>query len=492
MLLGIDIGSTGMKAALYTQEGRLIQTAYQEYAIRYGSDGEATINLSVWSRAFQDCLQELSQNHRLDNVSSIGISGANAMILTDDRLNPIFPVIMQLDKRGHVMVDTIASELGDEYLFQKTGNRNAPGYQWGPTLKYLQCYQADPFAKVRMIFHPTSYFVMYLTGTYCMDRTRASTTLLYNAETGDWDPVLWEYFGLAEVAQPVLTDCMQFIGYTRPGLCIPAGIPVASGGIDTICAMLGLTGGQEADCLILGSVGRFAVRVLNWDKHFLNTVSWNGQHKISMTPVNNAGTALKWLKQILFSQKELGYSEIVELAASIPPGSDGLCFLPYLNGSSCPHWNDSIRGAFLGLESYHTPAHMVRAVLEGVSLSLEENQAVLLQCGCTRNTPLYVGGGGVKSDSWCQIISDILGRELLRPMQTETETMGAAMLGGLAAKILCTTNLSNWNPIQKRFYPIPAHIEDYKTSKEIFAQAYQSLSIWSKFPTVSFSDFSTA
>lgn len=325
-----------------------------------------------------------------------------------------------------------------------------------------------------------------------MDRTRASTTLLYNAETGEWDPVLWEYFGLAEVAQPVLTDCMQFIGYTRPGLCIPAGIPVASGGIDTICAMLGLTGGQEADCLILGSVGRFAVHVLNWDKHFLNTVSWNGQHKISMTPVNNAGTALKWLKQILFSQKELGYSEIVELAASIPPGSDGLCFLPYLNGSSCPHWNDSIRGAFLGLESYHTPAHMVRAVLEGVSLSLEENQALLLQCGCTRNTPLYVGGGGVKSDIWCQIISDILGRELLRPMQTETETMGAAMLGGLAAKILCTTNLSNWNPIQKRFYPIPAHIEDYKTSKEIFAQAYQSLSIWPKFPTVSFSDFSTA
>ena len=143
MLLGIDIGSTGMKAALYTREGSLIQAAYQEYAIHYGSDGEATIDLSIWSRAFQNCLQELSQSHRLDHVSSIGISGANAMILTDDCLNPIFPVIMQLDKRGHVMVDTITSELGDEYLFQKTGNRNAPGYQWGPTLKYLQYYQAD-------------------------------------------------------------------------------------------------------------------------------------------------------------------------------------------------------------------------------------------------------------------------------------------------------------------------------------------------------------
>lgn len=154
--------------------------------------------------------------------------------------------------------------------------------------------------------------------------------------------------------------------------------------------------------------------------------------------------------------------------------------------ASCPHWNDSIRGAFLGLESYHTPAHMVRAVLEGVSLSLEENQALLLQCGYTLNNPLYVGGGGVKSDIWCQIISDILGRELLRPMQTETETMGAAMLGGLAAKILCTTNLSNWNPIQKHFYPIPTHIEDYKTLKEVFACAYRCLSSWPKIPPTSF------
>lgn len=471
MLAGIDVGSTGLKVALYQEEGQRLGYAYREYAIEYGRNGQAVLNPDIWWRSLQSCLQELSNSLKLYEVEAIAISSANAMILTTEDMSPLFPAIMQLDKRGAQMVEKISRELGDDFLFSKTGNRNAPGYQWGSTLKWLQIQEPELFSQVRRIYNPTSYLTAKLTGSYNMDVTRAATTLLLDTEKKCWDRELWEYFGLSSAKQPELLTCCQVAGKTREGNGFPAGIPVAAGGIDTVCAMLGLKGKAEQDVLIMGSVGRFAVSVKQWGRPFLNTISWDGTQKISMTPVNNAGTALKWIRGILHKN----YSSLNQMAEQILPGSEGLIFLPYLNGASCPRWEETVRGTFLGAESYHTAGHFARAVMEGVAFSLGESQQLLIHQGCDTSLPLYMGGGGAKSSVWCQILSDVLGRELWIPKYTETETMGAAILGGLAAGKLCKEQLKGWNEIQHKVYPIKANQEYYLKMQLFFSEIYEPL-----------------
>lgn len=478
MLAGIDVGSTGLKLALFNEQGKRLGYAYREYMIEYGKNGQAVLDPEVWWDSLKSCIVELSRSLDFRYIEAIGISSANAMILTDENLEPLFPAIMQLDKRGAKMVKRIREELGDTYIFEKTGNRNAPGYQWGPALKWFQVHEPRQYSLVRKIFNPTSYLAARLTKAYSMDCTRASTTLLYNAGKRCWDTELWNYFGLSAVERPEIFTCNQIVGKTIEEVGFPAGIPVVAGGIDTICAMLGLSSGIDADVLIMGSVGRFAASVNNWNKQFLNTVSWDGQQKISMTPVNNAGTALKWIRKLLFStgkEQEKSYELLNQMAEQVPPGSEGLLFFPYLNGASCPRWEETVRGTFLGLESYHTAGHLVRAVMEGVAFSLEENQVLLKQCGCHSDKPLYLGGGGAKSPVWSQILSDALGRELLIPKQTETETIGAAMLGGIAAGRITLEQIENWNCVQTKVTPVIEHQKLYSEIQKRFSDIYEPL-----------------
>lgn len=478
MLAGIDVGSTGLKVSLFDDKGQRLGYAYREYEIIYGQNGQAVINPEVWWNSLQSCFKELSQFLNLRLIKAIGISSANAIVLTDEHLTPLFPAIMQLDKRGAKMVDVIEREIGNQLLFWKTGNRNALGYQWGATLKWLQMYEAKVFSKVRRIYNPTSYLVGRLTGAYTMDITRAATTLLYNTEKREWDSELWDYFGLSLVEKPELFTCAEVVGSTNEKSGLKMGIQVVAGGIDTICATIGLHGGSKGDALIIGSVGRFAVSVEQWGSSFLNTWSWDGKQKISMTPVNNAGTALKWIRNLLCATiqgQTIDYPFLNQIAEQISPTSEGLLFLPYLNGASCPRWDETVRGTFLGMESYHTAGHMIRAVMEGVAFSLGENQQLLEQFGSDTTRPLYLGGGGARSPVWRQILSDVLGRELLVPKQTETETMGAAMLGGMAIGWYTREDTNIFHSVQEHIYPILKNRDIYTKAQQIFSRIYEPL-----------------
>ena len=471
MLAGIDIGSTGVKVALYTEHGTRIGYSYREYSIRYGSDGSAVISPSIWEKSIQECFEELKCQYNLKHIQALGISSANAIVLTDQEGMPVFPAIMQLDKRSASMVATIQEKWTQEQIFNMTGNRIAAGYQWGSVLKWLSAYESEKFKEVRRIFNPGSYLCYKLTNAYRMDRTRAMTTLLYNAGDKCWDDSLWNYFGMEQVEKPPILECNDIAGYVKKGTFLPEGIPICMGGVDTICAMPGLTAGKDADVLIMGSVGRFSLTVQKWDPCFLNTVDWTGQKKISMTPVNNTGTALKWIATVLGGEKDirLSYEILNNWAAQVSPGSEGLLFSPFLNGASAPRWNDQIQGGFSGLKACHTKKHFVRAVMEGTALALEENQQILAQIGCDVKKPIYLGGGGAKSRVWTQIVSDVLQRELLIPESVETETIGAALLSGIAIGCLKADSCEEWNRIVKKVIPDSQYCGVYNDMKVRFS-----------------------
>lgn len=476
MLAGVDIGSTGLKVSVFSGTGERIRYAYREYSLEYRGGDQVVIDPEVWWESFCSCVEEIGKTLDLRGLRGIGVSHANAMVLADSRGKPLFPAIMQLDKRGAEMVPVLARELGNDRIFEITGNNNAAGFVWGPTLKWLWEREREAYRQVRWLLNPASYLVLRLTGAYCMDHTRAATTMLYDIRRRRWDPALCEYFHLAPEAMPRLCGGREIVGHTTGAGGLPAGIPVAAGAMDTISAVVGLSSGRQANALILGSVGRFALAAKQLDRRFLNTLTPDGGMYVSMTPVNNAGIAVKWVRDLL-APGTRGQADSFEmlnrLAGQVGPGAEGLMFFPYLNGASCPNWDNTVRGTFANIQAYHGPGHFSRAVFEGVGYTLAESLLIFLQNGGELQSLVYCGGGGAKSAVWTQILSDMLGQPLLIPEHLETETMGAAILAGQAIGAL--EEAVSWNRIIRTVYPNGENHRLYQELLRRFMEAYPAV-----------------
>ncbi len=468
MLAGVDIGSTGIKVSVFKENGQRIAYAYREYSLEYLGGDRVVIDPELWWDSLLSCLRELRSMDALNGITAIGLSHANSMVLADEHYKPVYKAVMQLDKRGAGEVSAIRKDLGADRVLSITGNAIREGYTWGPTFKWFQKNEPGILRGVHSVFNPSSYLVMKLTGVYCMDHTRAATTLLYDIEKGAWSEELCSYFGLQPSLMPAIVNSDEVVGRVR-GEAVDAGLPegafVIAGAMDTVAAMIGLTAGRNDNVLIMGSVGRFALMQERSDPRFLNTVTYNRTARLCMTPVNNAGTAFRWARDLIFSQRADGdncYPLMNALAEQIPAGSEGLLFLPYLNGTSCPEWDSTVRGSFLNIEAFHGPGHFCRAVMEGVSYALAQNYYILKNGTGIREGELYCGGGGANSTLWMQILSDTIDCRLHIPENLETETMGCAMLAGLGTGELDHQDLAVWNSLKTTLSPDPARRDFYR------------------------------
>lgn len=470
MLAGIDVGSTGLKVSLFSESGVRLHYAYREYALDYLGNGQVMIDPAIWWESLCSCIEELGAQCTLRQLRAIGISHANAMVLADGQGRPLCRAIMQLDRRGSEMVPLLAQELGNDRIFSITGNNNAAGFVWGPTLKWLSVHEKEMYGRVRRLFNPSSYLVMQLCGCYCMDHTRAATTMLYNIHRKEWDESLCAYFGLPMAYMPTLHCSSDVVGVTTGAGGLPAGIPIVAGAMDTMAAMVGLASGQQENALIMGSVGRFVLATDRLDRRFLNTVMPDCSAFASMTPVSNAGIAVRWARNLLFSSRsadESCYPQFDRLAAEKNPGADGLFFFPYLTGAGCPRWGSDVRGAFLNTEAFHDTGDFARAVLEGVGFTLADGLQILRREVGVSAGHVYCGGGGARSEVWMQILSDIFDLELIVPENLETETIGCAILAGQGARVLQSADLSSWNRPCRSIVP---NSENHRLYEQLFAR----------------------
>ncbi|MEA4994195.1 MAG: FGGY family carbohydrate kinase [Oscillibacter sp.] len=478
MLAGIDVGSTGLKVSLFLETGERLHYAYREYSLEYQGEDQVVIDPALWWDSLCSCIQELSACCDLRQLRGLGISHANAMVLSDSEARPLFKAIMQLDKRGQSMTAVIADEFGNDDVFSITGNNNAAGFVWGPTLKWLSIFEPEKYRQIRYLFNPSSYLVMRLSGIYCMDHTRAATTMLYDIHQGQWSSRLCQFFGLSEECLPPLHRSSDVVGYTTGAGGLPSGIPVVAGAMDTMAAVVGLGSGQTENALIMGSVGRFVLASSQLDRRFLNTVLPDRSSFISMTPVNHGGIAVRWARNLLFSNRSPGescYDRLDELAAAKAPGAGGLMFFPYLTGASCPRWDNGIRGAYLNVKAFHDTGDFARATMEGVGYTLAEGLNILQNEVGIRAGRIYCGGGGARSRVWTQILSDIFGVELIIPEYLETETIGCAILAGIGAGILSPQDLISWNHAVRVVRPNQDNHQFYQSLLEKFTRSHQLL-----------------
>src|SRR5918911_50638 len=386
MLLGLDLGTSSVKALLIEASGRVRGEGVASYPVRSPRPGWAESDPQDWWDACASAVRA-AVGERGGQVAALGLSGQmHGVVLSDAAGRALRPAVLWADARS-------ANQLAryrelDARLLRRLANPPTTGMA-GPSLVWLRDNEPEAYRAARWALQPKDWLRLRLTGETLSEPSDASATLLYDLEADGWSPAVIEALGLRKDFFPPLLASGTVVGTltreTAGSLGLPAGPPVAAGAGDTAAALLGsgiLISGPVQ--LTVGTGGP----IVSPREDFapdpcLRTHLYRAAHDhpsgrfYAMAAVQNAGLALEWVLKVLKVSWEEAYRE----AFFVPPGAEGVTFLPYLSGERTPHFDPHIRGAWVGLGLSHERGHLLRAAFEGVAFALREGLESLEETG---------------------------------------------------------------------------------------------------------------
>lgn len=492
LLVGIDIGTTGCKAGVYTRRGEQVAAAHREYSLSFPAADWVEWDPEGWWEATRENLREILKAPGVSprRIAAVGVSCTNALVPVDKNGSPVRPAIMQLDRRSVVEAEWLASTIGQERIFETCGNRIAAGAYSLPVMLWLSRHEPDAYRGTYRFLVPGGFIVHRLANVFSMDRSRANTTLLYDTQNEEWSSSLAAEAGVDPAKLPEVFSSDAVVGsVTREAARLtglPPGVPVVAGSQDTVASLLGARVTRPGQALItFGTVGR--ISVIQQDRSRLDSRFMNSYYGIrpywqSTGAVNAVGASVRWFRDALGApevqmESETGtpaYVALDRMAAAVPPGARGLIYLPYLAGERSPLWDANARGLFFGLGLTHRRPDMYRAILEGVAMALRQNLTILEQIGGPV-TMLYAAGGGSRSKLWLGIVASALGRPLRAISAADTEVLGAARLAGLGTGLCSQGELSVAEEQTVEVLPNPAEKAVYARIYPLFTGLYESL-----------------
>ena len=505
-ILAHDLGTTGNKATLFDDEGRLVASAFSGYETMHPQPTWAEQNPQDWWRAVIDATRGLLGKSGVasQDIAVIAFSGQMMGCLPVDAAgNPLRPCIIWADQRAVAQAARLAELLGEEHVYRITGHRISPTYS-GNKIVWLRDNEPDVFARTHKFLHVKDYIAYRMTGAFVTDRSDAGGMNLYYLERGVWSDEILNALDLDQSLLPDIHNSTDVIGELTKGaaeeLGLAAGTPVVIGGGDGASATVGA--GAVVEGLAYNYIGSsswisFAAphpiydpgrRIFNWAHMVPGMFAPCGT-------MQAAGGSYQWLRrQVCLSEgreaEETGedvYEIMNRQAAQSVPGAHGLLFLPYLQGERSPHWNPKARGGFVGLQVTHTRADLIRATLEGISMNLRTILQSFLDANARIDEVILIGGGA-KGDLWRQILADVFGRPTLRPRLLEEATsLGAAIAGGVGVGLF-----PDFSIVKQRIEIVNRHVPDPKAQAiydrlyPIFLETYDALvPIFDQLPEVS-------
>ncbi len=426
-LIGLDIGTTAVKALAVADDGTILARCEREYPLSTPRPGWTEQDPEDWWQATEQALAALG----VDEVAGIGLSGQmHGLVALDASDRVIRPAILWNDGRTGAECAEMEERVGLERLIALTGNRAASGFT-APKLLWLRRHEPDAYARIARIMLPKDYVRLRLCGEHATDMADASGTLLLDVARRRWSEEVLEALELDPDWLPRLLESPAVSGETA------AGVPVAAGAGDQAAGALGVGVDRPGPLSIaLGTSGvvfaalpAFAADERGRVHAFCHAVP-GGWH--AMGVMLSAAGSLRWLRDV--AAPGTGFSELVGEAAAWAPGAEGLTFLPYLAGERTPHADPDARGAFAGLSLRHDRGALTRAVLEGVAYGLRDSLDLLRELGVAPERG-RVSGGGARSELWLRIVASVLDVPLERPVVEEGAAYGAALLGGLAGGV---------------------------------------------------------
>ena len=486
--LGMDVGTSGTRAVLVDEEGRIVSSASEEHApFRTPHPGWAEQDPEDWWRAALIAIRAAIAAAPVPHqpIASVGLTGQmhGAVLLDKDGI-VLRPSLIWCDTRTQPECDWLTKEIGYDRLIELTCNPALPNFTLTKLL-WVKEHEPEIFARTAHILCPKDYVRFRLTGTYAIDVQEASGTLLLDVTNRRWSsevaaaagiPESWlaEVFESPEVCAKISSEAASLTGLT-------AGTPVVAGAGDQGAGAVGMgilqPGSVSATIGTSGVVFAATAAPIKDPKGRLHTFChavpgrW---HVMGVT--QSAGLSLRWLKETFFAGEN--YDELTNAASKIPPASDGLEWAPYLLGERTPHLDPAVRAAFTGITSTHSSTHFVRAVLEGVAYSLKDTFSLFAALGIPVSG-IRLGGGGARGPLWRQIQAAVYGHDVEVLTAEEGGAFGAALMAGVGAghwpnlDAACAAGIS----VAERIEPDKAWLAAYAAGYEHWRKLYPALAV---------------
>jgi xylulokinase len=434
LLLGIDIGTTNIKAVLTTPDGQVLAQAHTGYPIYRPRPNYVEQDPEDWWQGAITVTREVMKMTTAvpEQIVGIGVSGQGcAVTLIDDDGKVVRPAIIWMDSRAEAQCAALRQTCAADIL-QYNGKQPAP-YNADPVLMWLQQHEPESIAAAQCSLTTTGYINYRLTGEPVENISDASILFAFDLAKDTWSDKLIDAFGLPRKLYPRVAPSHEIIGGITPlaarELGLRPGTPVIAGGEDTSSSGLAIGAGQPGQAFLsLGTAGTMYVvdenltihpQLLTFRHVLPNAYLLGG----SMAAV---GGALSWCRDLLGGNADFG--TLTALAAQANPGADGLIFLPYLSGELQPINDGNARGVFFGLSMRTGQPQFVRAVMEGAAFAIAHNVKIAAEVGATINEIRAVGGP-TRSPLWCQIMADVIGK----PISVMVDNVGAPLGNALLA-----------------------------------------------------------
>lgn len=475
--LGLDIGTTSTKANAFDLEGRMLCEAHQGYELAEPEPGAATQRMADIVAAAEEVLAKVVGQME-GPPASIGLSTAmHSLLLVDPSGACLSPVYTWADTRAKEVAATLVrTELGQQ-LFRETGT---PIHAMSPLvkIKWLQQSEPDLLAQTARFVGLKSYLIYQWFGVWYLDQSLASATGMYDIRKRCWHPAALDYLNITAEQLPEVVDPLTILtdwkGELPSRLGVDCSTPLAIGISDGCAANLGagVLGPPQAVLTIGTSAAiRMTSRVPRVDsEQRLFTYILQGDYYVTGGASNNGGKVLEWYCRHFLPQ--YSFSEILDLAASVAPGAEGLQCLPYVYGERAPVYRSDATAEFRGMRSQHRPAHFVRALLEGMLYNLCLSMESLAQTVAPINA-IYANGGFTRSAFWVQLLADIAGLPVHIARTPQASSYGAALVGCRSIGAI-----PDWSDLDLQpqsdacFDPDPERSETYQQLRKRWGQTF--------------------
>ncbi len=494
-LIGIDVGTTGIKALIVDRDGHTLASVTSEYPLYTPHPQWAEQDPEDWWQGTIQAIRQALAQSKVDpkQIAGIGLTGQmHGMVLLDAKGRVLRRCIMWNDQRTAAQCEWIMNKVGRERFLDLTLNPALPGFT-APKIIWTREHEPEVYARAAHVLLPKDYIRYRLTGVYATEVSDASGTVLLDVGRRAWSREVLRALDIPEAWMPKCVESPEITGELTAEAAeltgLPVGLPVVGGGGDQAASAVG--NGIVEPGLVSVTLGTSGVVFAYTDapnrdpQGRLHTFCHAVPGKWHVMGVTlSAGGSFRWFRDAL-GMPEKGVAALTNVdpyeiltaeAANAPVGCEGLIWLPYLTGERTPYPDPNARGVFFGLTLRHDKRHMVRSVLEGVAYSLRDSLE-LFRALRIPIAQVRAGGGGARSQVWRQIMADVFGTELVTTNITDTTAFGAALLAGVGTGLYrnvpeaCKATVR----IVDRTEPVGASQDVYNQYYPIYQSLYKAL-----------------
>lgn len=429
-VLGLDLGTSSLKALLMNKEGEVVETSSADYPLITPKPSFSEQDPKEWLLAAEKVIEELKLkvSNFEEELEGISFSGQmHSLVLLNEQNEPLRNAILWNDTRTTKECEKIMSELKE--VISITKNIALEGFTL-PKILWVMENEPEIWAKTKHFLLPKDYLAFHLTGQKSMDYSDAAGTLMLDIEKKDWSSIIAETFKIPKEIYPKLLPSTGFVGNLKSEFGFKKEVKVFAGGADNACAAVGA--GLVKNGVAMASIGTSGVfatyedKIQNYDGklHFFNHAAEESHYSMGVTL--SAGHSLSWFRDTF--AKEEDFSTLLNGISDL---ESTLLFTPYIVGERTPHVDSEIRGSFIGIDTTHTIKHFAKAVLEGITFSLKDSQTLMEEAKGEKFETVISVGGGAKNRDWLQMQADIFNTKIQTLKIEQGPGLGAAMLAAV-------------------------------------------------------------